>query len=62
MLDYLFQSVGIVNFHIGALNLRSQIAIGRLGAVKVAEQEVTYFGEAPKLNYVYEIRIENWMG
>ncbi|MGN6541440.1 MAG: hypothetical protein ACTHK8_03650 [Ginsengibacter sp.] len=45
-------------FHIGADNIRSQIAIIRLGAEKVAEQEVTYFGEAPKLNFMYEISKE----
>ena len=60
MLDYVFPFVSKVNFHIGADNIRSQIAISRLGAVKVAEQEVTYFGEAPKLNFVYEIAREHW--
>lgn len=60
MLDYVFQFISKVYFHIGAGNIRSQIAIGRLGATKVAEQEVTYFGEAPKLNFVYEITKENW--
>lgn len=60
MLNYIFQYVETVNFHIGADNIRSQIAIGRLGALKVAEQEVTYFGEAPKLNFVYEITKAAW--
>ncbi|MBX2924352.1 MAG: GNAT family N-acetyltransferase [Chitinophagaceae bacterium] len=55
MLEYLFQFVSKVYFHIGASNIRSQIAIGRIGAKKIAEQEVTYFGEAPRLNFVYEI-------
>ncbi|WP_222536721.1 GNAT family N-acetyltransferase [Pedobacter polysacchareus] len=55
MMDYIFQFVSKVQFQIGATNLRSQIAIGRLGAVKIAEEEVTYFGEGPKLNFVYEI-------
>lgn len=60
MLDYIFQFVSKVNFHIGAGNIRSQIAIGRLGAEKTAEQEVTYFGEAPKLNYLYQISKSKW--
>lgn len=60
MLDYLFQFVSKVSFHIGASNIRSQIAIGRLGARKVTEQEVTYFGESPKLNFVYAIESEEW--
>lgn len=55
MLDYAFQFVSKVQFHIGATNTRSQIAIGRIGAVKIAEEEVTYFGETPKFNFVYEI-------
>ena len=53
--DYIFQFVSKVYFHIGAKNIRSQIAITRLGAEKIAEQEVTYFGEDSNLNYVYEI-------
>lgn len=60
MLDYIFQFVSKVYFHIGADNIRSQVAIGRLGAEKISEQEVTYFGEAPKLNFVYEISKEKW--
>ncbi|MBK8723806.1 MAG: GNAT family N-acetyltransferase [Saprospiraceae bacterium] len=55
MLDYIFQFVSIVNFHIGADNIRSQVAISRLGAKKIDEQEVTYFGEQPKLNFVYQM-------
>ncbi|PKV76113.1 GNAT family N-acetyltransferase [Pontibacter ramchanderi] len=62
LLDYLFGFVKQVYFHIGAVNVRSQIAIGRLGATKVAEQEVAYFGEAPKLNYVYCISKQDWQG
>ncbi|PZF71246.1 GNAT family N-acetyltransferase [Taibaiella soli] len=60
MLDYIFQFVSKVYFHIGAVNTRSQIAIGRLGAQKVAEEEIAYFGEAPKLNFIYAITKEEW--
>jgi len=60
MLDYIFKFVDKVQFQIGADNIRSQIAICRLGAVKVDEQEVAYFGEAPKLNFVYEIPKVSW--
>ena len=60
MLDYLFQFVSHVYFQIGAGNIRSQIAISRLGAKKIAEQEVAYFGESPKLNFVYSIGKEEW--
>jgi len=55
MLDYLFQYVSKVKFHIGSENIRSQIAILRLGAEKIGEEEVAYFGEKSKLNFVYQI-------
>jgi RimJ/RimL family protein N-acetyltransferase len=60
LLDYLFQYVDTVRFHIGAANVRSQIAIQRLGALKVAEQEIPYYGEQPKLNFVFEINRQAW--
>lgn len=59
MLDYLFKYVSKVRFHIGAENIRSQIAISRVGAKKIAEEEVAYFGEKPKWNFVYEIEKPN---
>jgi RimJ/RimL family protein N-acetyltransferase len=60
MLDYLFKYVSKVKFHIGSENIRSQVAISRVGAKKVAEEEVAYFGEKPKLNFVYQINKEDW--
>ncbi|MGY3052503.1 RimJ/RimL family protein N-acetyltransferase [Pedobacter sp. UYEF25] len=60
MLDYIFQFAKTVYFHVGADNIRSQIAIGRLGATKIAEEEVAYFGEQPKLNGVYRLTHEEW--
>jgi RimJ/RimL family protein N-acetyltransferase len=55
MMDYIFPFVDKVHFHIGATNFRSQTAIQRLGAVKIGEESVAYYGEPPKLNFVYEI-------
>lgn len=55
LLDYAFQFVDKVYFHVGATNFRSQKAIEKLGAIKVAEQEVAYYGEDSKLNYIYKI-------
>jgi N-acetyltransferase len=55
MLDYIFQFVSTVYFHIGAHNIRSQIAIQRIGAIKIGEEEVAYVGEDSKLNFVYRI-------
>lgn len=62
MLDYLFAYVEEVGFHIGAVNVRSQISIERMGARKVDELEVAYYGEAPKLNFVYSISKGDWTG
>lgn len=60
MLNYIFQFADRVIFHIGAENIRSQVAITRLGAIKTGEQVVRYFGEAPKLNFAYEITKESF--
>ena len=56
MLDYAFQFVNKVYFHIGAFNYRSQKAIEKIGATKVDEFEVEYYGEVSKLNFVYLIQ------
>ena len=55
MLSDALEHVESVEFHIGAVNKRSQIAIGRLGAVKIDERPVTYHGEQETLNFIYRI-------
>lgn len=60
MLDHAFQFVDKVHFHIGALNIRSQKAIEKLGAIKIDEQEIAYYGEESKLNFIYEINRTNY--
>jgi N-acetyltransferase len=55
MIDYAFEFVDKIYFHIGANNKRSQIAIGNIGATKVREFEVAYYGEPELLNYEYVI-------
>ena len=55
MLSYAFDFVNRVVFHVGANNIRSQKAMEKLGATKVGEEEVAYYGEATRLNYVYLI-------
>lgn len=55
MLDYAFGHVKQVIFHVGADNLRSRIAMQRLGAQLIGELEVAYFGEPPKKNVVFRI-------
>lgn len=60
MLDYAFQYVDKVIFHVGKENIRSQIAMERLGAIKTGEEEIAYFGEAPKTNVIYTISAQQW--
>ncbi len=60
MIDHAFQYVKKILFHIGATNLRSQIAIGRIGAVKQKELSVAYHGEPEKLNFEYLLTKEMW--
>ena len=55
MLDYILQWVDKVNFHVGKDNIRSQKAMEKLGAKKVGEATVAYYGEPDRLNVVYEI-------
>ena len=61
MLDHIFQYVDTVNFFIGAVNKRSQVSIERFGAIKTGEKETAYFGELPKLDFVYAISKEDWL-
>ena len=61
MLDYIFQFVNTVHLHVGANNIRSQISIERLGAKKIAEKNVAYYGEPEVINFVYEISKESWL-
>ena len=55
MMNYILQYVDNVIFHVGAENIRSQKAMAKLGATKIGEEEVAYFGEATRLNFVYLI-------
>jgi len=60
MLDYIFQFVEKVIFHVGKDNVRSVKAMNKLGAENLGEQEVAYFGEASKMNVVFQIKREDW--
>ena len=60
MLDYAFSLVDNVIFHIGANNIRSQMATAKLGAVKTGE----FYKELQSgktLNYEYTIRKEGYI-
>jgi len=60
MLAHAFTFADTVLFDIGAVNKRSQKAIEKLGAVRVGETEVSYYGEGKKLNYRYCIDRACW--
>jgi N-acetyltransferase len=55
MINHAFETIDKVIFEIGAQNFRSQKAIAKIGATKIEEQEITYYGEDSKLNFVYQI-------
>ena len=61
MLDYIFQYVDKVIFHVGAENYRSHKAMERLGAKKRRELVVAYYGEPDRLNFEYEIKKDEWL-
>ena len=60
MLDYAFQHVQKVIFHIGANNLRSQIGTARLGAVKTGEF-YTEEANGRRLSFEYTLQKTNWL-
>ena len=60
MLDYAFEFVDSVIFHVGHQNIRSQKAMEKLGAIKWGESEMSYYGEAPHLNFIYKIDKDQW--
>ncbi len=60
MLDYSFDFVDVVLFHVGRDNERSKRAMEKLGARKKRELEVAYHGESPKINIEYEISKSSW--
>lgn len=62
MLDYIFQFVSTVIFHVGKTNFRSQIAVSRLGSMKVEVDEVADFGELNNSNFAYKLNKEVWIG
>lgn len=55
LLDYAFQFVENVYFHIGATNVRSQQAILNIGAKKIGEVDFDYYGK-PVLHFEYVIK------
>ncbi len=52
MMDYAFRFVGVIVFHIGITNIRSQKAVEKIGAIKTKEIEMDFNGtKQPYLEY-----------
>ncbi|WP_400261375.1 GNAT family N-acetyltransferase [Sphingobacterium sp. SG20118] len=60
MLDYIFDFVAIVYFHVGNANERSKIAMEKLGAKNMGLEEIAYHGEPNRINVRYAIRKEDY--
>lgn len=57
LIDYAFQNVNSIFFHVGAENIRSQKAVLKLGATKVKEM-FTLHNEVEVLHFEYELKKE----
>lgn len=57
MLDHIFQYLPLVHFYIDRYNIRSQIAITRLGAIRCGEKPMG----GDFIDYVYRIRSADWL-
>jgi RimJ/RimL family protein N-acetyltransferase len=61
MLEHAFQHVDRVLFEVGQCNVRSQVAMTRLGARRIGEAAVAYHGEASMPNVIFEIARTDWL-
>ncbi|MBY0535656.1 MAG: GNAT family N-acetyltransferase [Chitinophagaceae bacterium] len=56
MIEYAFQFVDSIIFHVGETNFRSQKAMEKIGGVKIGTEVVAYYGEPDRVNFVYQIK------
>lgn len=61
MFNHAFQFVDQIILHIGETNFRSQKAAEKIGAVKVGEVNIAYYGEPIKLNFIYQMTKPDWL-
>jgi RimJ/RimL family protein N-acetyltransferase len=61
MLDHAFQFVDTVVFHVGANNMRSRMAMQKLGAVLIGEAAISYYGEPSNQNVIYRMDRADWL-
>jgi N-acetyltransferase len=55
MMNYAFQFVDEILFHVGEHNTRSRIAMTRLGAELLRMETIAYYGEPERVNCVFSI-------
>ena len=60
MINYALEKVNTIHFFVGAENIRSQKAMEKLGAVKLGEVLMPYYGEPDRLNFQYQIDQNLW--
>ncbi len=60
MINHAFKFVNSIQLHVGAVNIRSQKAVEKLGAKKIDEIEMEYYGEPKKLNFIYQLNKLDW--
>ena len=60
MINYAFEYVDKIYFHVGETNMRSQKAVQKLGAVKTGEIVMDGPNEVTRLNYTYELTKQAW--
>jgi RimJ/RimL family protein N-acetyltransferase len=60
MLEHAFNYADAVLFHVGATNMRSRLAMQKLGATLIGEAAVAYYGEASNQNVIYRINRVDW--
>jgi RimJ/RimL family protein N-acetyltransferase len=59
LIDYAFQFVDSIYFHIGSTNVRSQKAITKIGAIKSGEVDFDYYG-SKLLHFEYVVSKQEW--
>jgi RimJ/RimL family protein N-acetyltransferase len=60
MLDHALHFADTVIFHVGANNMRSRMAMQKLGATLIGETAMSYYGEPSHLNVIYRIDKADW--
>lgn len=61
MMNYAFQFVDEIYFHVGENNTRSRIAMTRLGAELVGMETIAYYGEPDRTNCLFRIRKADYL-